>query len=111
MRTRRPFPDVEERDPEALGAVIVDPPAMPDYFPEHEAETATEAGGFTAHTAENRKARRAGVATWTPPAQEENAPRMPTRRELLKQRKRNQRGTTDPALRRLQRKAISERAR
>lgn len=122
MRTRRPFPDVEETDTfqdleRALGHVTA-------------SSTGTvELQRFTPHTAENRKARRAGVATWQPPktkkarnSSESRATlgqqdegdglpvppphRIPTRRELLAQRKRARLGTVDPALRRLQREAI-----
>jgi hypothetical protein len=154
MRTRRPFPDVEERDPEELGVVVVDPTNFSEFFPEHEADTAVSANGFTPSTADNRKARRAGVANWAPPVQEPERllvkdispermatmqygmvvndsdgrpwrvsmldrsegraeyelvlPPMPTRRDLLQQRKRRDRGTMDVALRRLQRSAIGK---
>jgi hypothetical protein len=97
---------VEERDPEALGAVVVDPTNFSEFFPEHEADTAVGSGGFSQATADNRKARRAGVANWAPPVPAEGEPAMPTRRDLLQQRKRRDRGTVDVALRRLQRSAI-----
>lgn len=68
--------------------------------------------GFIPHQGENRRQRLAGVATWVPPEEPEPttplapamgpAPRMPTRRELLAQRKKHRRGKLDPELRRLQ---------
>lgn len=106
MRTRRPFPDVEEHDQEELGVVVVDPADFSQFFPEHEADTAVSEPLFTPASGENRKARRGAVATWTPPKQEENEPRVPTRRELLAQRQRIRLGTTNTALRRLQRDRI-----
>jgi hypothetical protein len=147
MRTRRPFPDVEERDLEELGVTVVD--ANTETLEQWAKITAA---GFAPSTADNRKARRAGVANWAPPVQEPERllvkdispermatmqygmvvndsdgrpwrvsmldrsegraeyefvlPPMPTRRDLLQQRKRRDRGTVDPALRRLQRSAI-----
>lgn len=72
--------------------------------------------GFIPHRGENRTQRRAAVANWAPPKptapstpEDTPAPRMPTRRELWEQRKRQRRGTLDPELRRLQRaKAASK---
>jgi hypothetical protein len=46
----------------------------------------TVADGFTPHGGENRRARRAAVATWQPPKG------APSRRALLKQRQRRARG-------------------
>lgn len=74
--------------------------------------------GFMPHRGENRRTRRAAVATWSPkdhggdqrsgveprPAAGVQPPPMPTRRELLAQRQRQRRGTLDPELRRLQRR-------
>jgi hypothetical protein len=111
MRTRRPFPDVEERDPEELGAVVVDPVSFSEFFPEHEADTAVSDNTFTPGEPENRRKRRAAVASWQPPEPTEDGEKLPTRRELVKQRQRGRLGKMDPALRRLQRKVISERAR
>jgi hypothetical protein len=88
--------------------------------------------GFMPHQGENRRTRRAESARWTPPklitpktetetagaaqsppaANAPNAaapaPRMPTRRELLKQRQKQRLGKLDPELRRLQRKAAKQ---
>ncbi len=68
--------------------------------------------GFVPHEGENRKTRRAAVATWVPPNHAEQlekigaaVPNMPTRRELWRQRQRQRRGKLDPETRRLQRKA------
>lgn len=92
----------------------------PDYC-----EKGTEAAlGFMPHDGENRQQRLAAVATWQPPKDQPTAktagegsgdqdvgpepspvptPRMPTRRELFEQRKKQRRGKLDPELRRLQR--------
>lgn len=101
MRTRRPFPDVEETDPEELGATPV------EVAPALEASNAPPALGFIPHGSENRRTRRREVAKWTPP----EGPNMPTRRELLKQRQRNARGKLDPQLRRLQRQKLRQKGR
>ncbi len=63
--------------------------------------------GFRRHSGENRQQRRKAGATWVPHAEAvaEVAPigeKMPTRRELLKQRRKHQRGKLDVELRRLQ---------
>jgi hypothetical protein len=63
VKLRTPFPDVEERDPEALGVSLVDVPAR-------EPAVAPAARGLREHTGENRRQRRKGVATWQPPVQE-----------------------------------------
>jgi hypothetical protein len=88
--------------------------------------------GLVPHKGENRRTRRAAVANWTPPQEETRsmeqsigrdiqtngavvnggasapapAERMPTRRELLKQRQRQRRGKLDIETRRLQRERI-----
>lgn len=141
MRTRHPFPDVELGELNAYDLALAEhgmpnaeirerylvnggdgspdePPGFVllgvDEAPKH--PDAVERGtavplGFMPHRAENRKTRRAAVATWKPPAQTEaeaaaqDAPQYPTRRELWRQRKRQRRGKLDPGLRAAQRKA------
>jgi hypothetical protein len=119
MRTRHPFEDVslEFELPEAAREFVEPGSPLAELLPSL---------GFRQHQGENRKTRRAAVANWQPsqtngaaasaPAAGSRAPdpvkpaaapteRMPTRRELLKQRQRNRRGELDVELRRLQRKA------
>jgi len=84
--------------------------------------------GYLPHQGENRRQRRAAVATWVPPKDQPKAetagegsgdqdvgpepspvptPRMPTRRELWLQRKKHRRGQLDPELRRLQKAKLN----
>jgi hypothetical protein len=60
--------------------------------------------GFIPHEGENRRTRLTGVAKWEPPAQKEDGPKIPTRRELWEQRQKYRRGTLDVELRRLQKR-------
>ena len=102
MRTRRPFPDVQEREPPtqivlhpaqyaALETALmkhVEPPPPPPAM----------------HASANRRQRRAGVATFSGP--KELGPGL--RRKLLEQRKARALGTLDVELRRLQRRKAKE---
>lgn len=131
FRSRHPFPDLTIYDEVAT---ILDAPAEqvrqalergPEVHPDARELGVDLALGFMPHRGENRRTRRAAVANWQPPqvTQKEGAvaedperstsgvaaaapATMPTRRELLKQRKRRDRGTLDVELRRLQRKAM-----
>ncbi len=152
MRTRTPFYGMPE-DLELLGSMGDGSEPLPDYelpsdipqsfFTELEESVAeTTAGphpnyrelgtemplGFMPHQGENRRQRRAAVATWSPKdhptaepvgagAEESGTrpdvepappPPLPTRRELWAQRQRQRRGTLDPGLRRLQRRKAAE---
>lgn len=106
MRTRHPFPDVAlEFDDGSLGSMegevsaeLVAQVAVP--HPDATEKGVELALGFMPHRGENRTTRRAAVANF----KAEGA----NRRELLKQRQRQRRGTLDPELRRLQRKATKQ---
>lgn len=107
MRTRHPFADIEERLAPP-GTVLTDGierwtvggerPAPPEVI------VAPPARGLAAHRGENRRQRRRAVATFAGP--KELGPGL--RRDLLEKRQAKALGTLDPALRRLQRKALSK---
>ena len=100
MRTRHPFPDVELGEPEHESVPVraeFDIPGVVVGGAEQVERGTAVPLGFMPHTAENRKTRRAAVATF----QREGV----NRRELWRQRKRQRRGTLDPELRAAQRKA------
>lgn len=108
LRTRHPFPDltIYADDPAPVEQVRQALELGPEVHPDARERGVELALGFIPHRGENRKTRRAAVATWEQPEDVRT-----TRRELLKQRKRRDRGTLDVELRRLQRKALSEHGR
>lgn len=127
MRTRLPFEDV----PLEFEMQTLIPEAVKLTHPD-----AVEKGielplRFVPHKGENRRMRRAAVAQWQPPKQDQPSsgavgageaepgtrpgvdaspatPAMPTRRELWLQRQKHRRCKLDCELRRLQRKALSK---
>lgn len=127
FRSRHPFPDLTIYD--EVGTILGAPAEQvrqalergPEVHPDARERGIDLPLGFMPHRGENRRTRRAAVANWQPPqvTQKEGAAdperstygaaapaMMPTRRELLKQRKRRDRGTLDVELRRLTRKAM-----
>lgn len=102
MRSRHPFPDVEEQPPTAEVAVPFEPTAMPALSAHATADPVTQETPVRWHTVENRQQRRRGVATFQGP--KELGPKL--RRELLEKRQRAAHGKLDVELRRLQRKAL-----
>jgi hypothetical protein len=122
VRTRHPFPDVEfEETFLELHRASTENLIPPIFHPDAVERGAEIALGFRQHSGENRQQRRKAGATWVPPktngaeatatasmpapapvTASAPAERMPTRRSLLKQRRKHQRGKLDVELRRLQ---------
>lgn len=92
------------RAPDIIGEIVTDDLTLMRTEPETE-----QAAGFVSHETENRRQRRAGVATFAPHPDLPETEAKGLRRRLLKQRQRLAKGTLDVALRRAQRKATSER--
>ena len=103
MRSRHPFPDVplEPGELQLLGVDEMTPAhdEAIEVHPDYTTKGVEFPLGFMPHKGENRRTRRATTAQWVPPAE------APTRRELVRQRQKQRRGTLDVATRRLQRKA------
>ncbi len=134
LRSRHPFADltIYADDPAPVEQVRQALERGPEVHPDARELGVELALGFIPHRGENRRTRRAAVANWQPPKQDYKAHNssesgatpaqrdeaeglrvppphdMPTRRELLKQRKRRDRGTLDVDLRRLTRKALTK---
>lgn len=119
-RTREPFygmPEDLALLPDSERERFEREPGLPEVYAEFDElhqpahPDAVEKGvelplGFHQHQGENRTTRRAAVANWQPPKVEGEKP--PTRRELLEQRQKHQRGKLDPELRRLQRERLTK---
>jgi hypothetical protein len=83
------------------------PGAVKTTHPDYREKGAEMPLGFMPASGENRRARRAAVATWAPPTLTEGE-QPPTRRELWAQRQKQRRGALDPELRRLQRERLNQ---
>lgn len=105
MRTRHPFNDVLETEPPQ--EVVIEAPVT-TLKPHSPADPVTGQSPVRWHTAENRRQRRKGVATFAPSMEMPKAEAKGLRRKLLKQRQVKARGKLDVETRRLQRKALSK---
>lgn len=107
LRTAAPYPSFQVTAATSDTDLVVELPPSAGTAPVVAVELGTEqALGFIPHRGENRRTRLKEAATWeaTPAQREAAGGKVPTRRELFEQRKRQRRGKLDVELRRLQKR-------